>query len=308
VSIKLGRAVLACLATFAVGCSIDADFSGTGFLCSDIEPCPSGFVCQSGRCVSAGDPVDADLTMPDADLTMPDADLTLPDADLTLPDADLTLPDADLTLPDADLTLPDAMPTPDAIPPCNDWIGLLDDFADGTPTPQWIVVTDSQTTSAENGELVMTLSNNAGRFATYTSVASFNLSGSRLFVEVPQAVTNTAIQKIRFGGNGNNFIRIQKINNNLVFEGRDMMTTIGGDSITYNSTNHRWWQLRESAGTLFAEVSTNGISFTQFASMPTPSFIPSGVVRLEAGTPAAEAGPGEARFDNINGGGIIPCS
>jgi hypothetical protein len=157
------------------------------------------------------------------------------------------------------------------------------------------------------GTLVITLSTSADRYVTYTSAGTFNLTGSRVYVEVPQAVTNTAIQRIRFGGNGNNFIELGKANNNLVFEGRDMMVAIGGDSAAYNATNHRWWQLRESGGTLFAEVSTNGQSWNVFASISTPSFIPSGDVRLVAGTPIAEATPGQAHFDNVNGGGAAPC-
>jgi hypothetical protein len=126
VSFKCVIAV-ACLTIGALGCSIDADFGGTGFLCSDVEPCPSGFECAGGSCVSTGGPPDAAV------------DAVTTDASPNTPDADPDTPDADPDVPDANQP-PDAMPGPDGATACSDPIALVDDFANGTPAPQWTTV------------------------------------------------------------------------------------------------------------------------------------------------------------------------
>jgi biopolymer transport protein ExbB len=66
------------LAVSPAGC-INADYSGTEFMCNLEEPCPSGFNCIGGRCVrptadDGGPTIDADPNAPDADPNAPDAD------------------------------------------------------------------------------------------------------------------------------------------------------------------------------------------------------------------------------------------
>lgn len=47
------RALLLSLAFTVVGCLVDADLSGTGYLCDTAEDCAPGLLCEAGRCAQA---------------------------------------------------------------------------------------------------------------------------------------------------------------------------------------------------------------------------------------------------------------
>lgn len=44
-------------------------------------------------------------------------------------------------------------------------------------------------------------------------------------------------------------------------------------SATYSSTNHKWWRIRESGGTVYFDTSANGISWTNFTSIATATLV-----------------------------------
>jgi hypothetical protein len=69
----------------------------------------------------------------------------------------------------------------------------------------------------------------------------------------------------------------------------------------YDITQHLWWRLRESGGTLFYETSGDGVSFTTRASEPV-SF-PISAVRIHLGVSvydSAATAPGHVRFARLN--------
>ena len=77
-------------------------------------------------------------------------------------------------------------------------------------------------------------------------------------------------------------------------------------SVPYSATEHRWWQLRERAGTTYWEMSPDAVTWTigyqEASGANTTAFI-----SLAAGTNGtASATPGTAIFDNFNGGGLPP--
>lgn len=68
----------------------------------------------------------------------------------------------------------------------------------------------------------------------------------------------------------------------------------------YNPSTHRWWQLRAHAGTLAFEFSSDGITWSPFASTPTPTYFDDVYLELAAGTYQMETMTiGEARFDDL---------
>ncbi|MBS4040421.1 MAG: hypothetical protein KGZ81_07460, partial [Flavobacteriales bacterium] len=74
---------------------------------------------------------------------------------------------------------------------------------------------------------------------------------------------------------------------------------------TYNSTNHRWLQIRESGGTTYWETSANGTSWSTLHSATNPIHVGQLLVEISAGTYAAEATTTTVTFDNLN---VLPVT
>jgi hypothetical protein len=84
-------------------------------------------------------------------------------------------------------------------------------------------------------------------------------------------------------------------------------TGVSGGTATYDPTADALWQLRESSGTIFCEVSKDGNawttlgSFSEGAGGPAP---PAGVhVAITAAVETSTPSPGTFSFTNLNGGG-----
>lgn len=81
---------------------------------------------------------------------------------------------------------------------------------------------------------------------------------------------------------------------------------VGGDtpmsvSLSYNQAQHRWWKIRESAGTLSWETSPNGSSWTSHATRPTDFDCGTAYVTIAAGVwDTWTGGPIEAHFDHLD--------
>jgi hypothetical protein len=74
--------------------------------------------------------------------------------------------------------------------------------------------------------------------------------------------------------------------------------------LTYDSTDHRWWGLREDAGTLYFETSSDGTNWLERASVLTAATFPVDSVNVVLG--AGDDGnvdPGVFELDNLQGGG-----
>jgi hypothetical protein len=74
---------------------------------------------------------------------------------------------------------------------------------------------------------------------------------------------------------------------------------------TYDATKHRYWQLRESQGTIYCETSPDGSTWSAAGSFDVVQSLlapPTGVrLVITASTPGGMA-PGVFQFDNLNGG------
>jgi hypothetical protein len=72
----------------------------------------------------------------------------------------------------------------------------------------------------------------------------------------------------------------------------------------YDPVTHRWWAMREQGGTFYWETSPNGAAWQTLGSWPIGSMFPVDGVYLEYGAGTEDTGvtPGEAQFDNLNGG------
>jgi hypothetical protein len=83
------------------------------------------------------------------------------------------------------------------------------------------------------------------------------------------------------------------VNNNL---------TMSVGSVAYDSGQHAWWRLREAAGTLYWELSSDGLSYVVHAELAPPPFPLDAVyVALSAGRAGSSAVPsGSAHYDDLN--------
>ena len=183
---------------------------------------------------------------------------------------------------------------------------LADDFAGTTASPQWYSYANAGGSVAQSGgDLVVTLqASQPVGYSGYDSSWTYDLRNSRVFVEVPQttSVATHAQTDIQILGDNNEAFTILEEAGSLEaqkFVGA-AQTMLG--STTYSPSQHRWWQIREAAGTLYFETSPDGVTYTQFATAPTPSWAFAVDVTLEAGAYQTETNPGSARFGQINGG------
>jgi hypothetical protein len=73
-------------------------------------------------------------------------------------------------------------------------------------------------------------------------------------------------------------------------------------SVAYNSVNHRWWRIRETAGTMYWETSPNGTSWTTIRSKASV-ILDQLEIALIAGYYGTEPTPGSMQIASLN---IIP--
>jgi hypothetical protein len=70
------------------------------------------------------------------------------------------------------------------------------------------------------------------------------------------------------------------------------------NTAAYNPTQHRWWRIRENAGTLYWEVSADGVGYTTFGQSNNVTGLDSVALRVLAYGDAAA--PSAAKLDNVN--------
>jgi hypothetical protein len=212
----------------------------------------------------------------------------LSDAGLTdLVDADLADgANAAVTL---DATLVDAA-QPDATPidaaPVIPTIGCVateqsgpftSNYDAGQPATLQVFVTDPGVAVFQDGVLKLIPSPGpAGQYASAHTIAPDNFSRRRVSSEVPSMVNTgrsiDAYMSIYSATEGGTFLEISQFRNGIRAnswvnqEKTELVNTL------FNPVAHRWWQLRENAGTVAFETSANGIDWVPLTTTPTPAW------------------------------------
>jgi hypothetical protein len=186
-------------------------------------------------------------------------------------------------------------------PACGKTEDFIDNFDNGQPAAFWTV-----SGATQGGQLTVSLPNGPSS-GLYTSKSRTDLTGSRLYIDVISA-TNTsgnaeAFLRLRF--DSDNWIQIVQRHGSLFLEQNLGGAVTDPKMLTYDNVAHRWWRLRETGGTVFFDTSLDGSAstWTQQGSTPTPAFAASVFIEIGADAPANELSPGNAQFDNLNGGG-----
>lgn len=186
----------------------------------------------------------------------------------------------------------------------NIYISLVDNFNDNSvDTAKWGNSFDSLATYTETGGRArITLSTTSGNYASYRSTTTYSLIGSSAVVDVP-TMCNTgeanAQAYFRLGIDDNNYVQCTQFGGTLYFQKRVAGATTDVASVTYNSTTHKWWRIRESGGTTYWDTSTDGSSWTNRASNANPITLTALTVDLAGGTFGATTSPGFIEYDNF---------
>jgi hypothetical protein len=192
--------------------------------------------------------------------------------------------------------------------PAGQWCAMssiTDDFQSSTQSYQWARswVNSPETETQGGGLLVFTLAANAVKSGSYYSAASFDLTGSALLVQVPETA-NTATHAqtyINLDGPAQNQISMIEEDGSLFARITVDSTDQILGSFLYDSTEHAWWRIRESGGTLYWETAPDGKTWVvQQQLTPLPFAITALDVEIGSETYQATASPGASHFAACN--------
>lgn len=185
---------------------------------------------------------------------------------------------------------------------------LKDDFEDNsTNLTLWPNAYTSSATYAETGgQLVITLAGSTAgsNYCGYnTAPNTYDLTGNYCLVQAtgqPSQSTNAQmLMKVYVDANNTLYFTLQ--NGTLHFQ-----KNVAGAGITdvatvsFNSTAHKWWRLRENQGTIYWDTSPDGHNWNNQTSLVNPFATTALIVEISAGTFQSETTPGSATFDNFN--------
>lgn len=191
-------------------------------------------------------------------------------------------------------------------PPCHP-AGLEDGF-DGTVVDPdlWSLQGKQSIMSVTGGQLQVTPDDNImdGQWVGLVTKTTYNLTDCAVWIEAPSIVKNGAAGSTYWqlhSPNGSSAFKVA--DGNLETSVDDSGTKLGQASIPYVASEHRWWRIREAAGNLIMETSSNFTTWTTVLSTPTPSYISEISIGLGVISPTNQTSLGKTTFDHFN---IVP--
>jgi len=182
---------------------------------------------------------------------------------------------------------------------------LRDDFEDGVLATPWA---DSWTeTGCElaetGGEATILFDGTPDAWCGYETAPVYDACDGRIELEIasPLDVPDTDMSLVLSFPSEDVELSIECWDGMLRMFERVGANTPMTTAITYNPGPHRWWRIRESAGTLSWETSPNGSSWTAHATRPTDFDCGTAYVIFAAGVwDTWTGGATEAAIDNVN--------
>jgi hypothetical protein len=159
---------------------------------------------------------------------------------------------------------------------------------------------NSYPVTVNNGVVTITPPVSSIDSAALENLSAPDFTGHTWTARVTSVLGGTAGQTQLWMSRGlttSNFIVMYQANGTLTFSnGASVVSTA-----TYNGTTQLWWRLREASGTIYGEVSANGISW----SMPSgfsvaPGWSYTSGTHVGVGTYVASTYSGTASFDNLS--------
>jgi hypothetical protein len=175
---------------------------------------------------------------------------------------------------------------------------LVEDFNDNAPdNTRWWVFGDAREV---NRRLELWIpSSKADSYAGYTAKDAYDLTASRIWVELVRAPRTGQAQLRAYVSEGNE-LAIGLVNGLLRCEQQTGGAYLVFLTVPYDFQAHRWLQIREQHGTVFWEVSRDGWEWTTLFSNPAPFALTAIKPGLFSGTYQAAPAPGLVVFDNLN--------
>lgn len=132
----------------------------------------------------------------------------------------------------------------------------------GTITEDWTAFTTKWNTrvGASNANGVLNLNSSGANARAGDSVFAYDLTSSAMFTEVPLAPSNTWFYAYSGAFDGSSYAGF-RVNSGSIFFFETVVGTEDNISIAYTAGAHKWWRLREAAGTLYWETSSDGINW-----------------------------------------------
>ncbi|MGR3875814.1 hypothetical protein ACUXZZ_45595 (plasmid) [Streptomyces graminifolii] len=181
---------------------------------------------------------------------------------------------------------------------------LTDAFTAATiNTAVWNSVTGGAATLDTTNDLVsLAVPTTNGATNTFGTTRLFDATSSAVYAEICAAPngnggTRTAMQVTL---DANNAVSIRLENGVFLLRLRTAAANVDTTLATYSPHTHRWWRLRESVGTWYAEASPDGLNWTTYASK-TYTWSATGVsVQFQTGANVTEAAGNVATIGNVN--------
>jgi hypothetical protein len=127
--------------------------------------------------------------------------------------------------------------------------------------------------------------------------------GRMVAIEFPQMVNTAEPVTVFFGldnnGGGTPYVRFHQQAGVLSFDYHDGGSVVARDTVPFDPQQHRFWQVRENAGTTYWETSADGNDYVALFQIATPPVISNSIISLGAGTVSYVDQPGEAHADNL---------
>ena len=162
--------------------------------------------------------------------------------------------------------------------------------------------------SRTGGEAVVALPSNSATYSwgEFDSNRVYDLRGDSVSIEVTSAPNPTTSGAVWYGaGYKDNYVGIYEQQGVLQFEHVLAGSQTLLKTTAYDPVAHRHWRFREDGQTTYWETSSDGVSWTAMAQVPSATLFPMNLVWIwfGGGMNSGEASPGEIRFDRLNGGG-----
>ena len=195
--------------------------------------------------------------------------------------------------------------------PCGGMYLLAENFEQPVDTNwTWETYAGPGTTVTQgNGQLVLKLPTNAttSHYVELQSQRMFDLRDSEMSVEVlsvPNPATSAQTSFIAYY-DGNNNVRFQYEQGMLYCATKKNGINSVKASIAYDPVQLRYWRMREQAGTVYWETSPDKMNWAIRSQTPSATAPPvdSVLYLLDAYVSGVQTSAGEARYDNVNGGG-----
>lgn len=135
------------------------------------------------------------------------------------------------------------------------------------------------------------------------SNTNYNLTGNSCQIQLinagNQSLASFEVFAIQLNLDSNNRLKWIIGNNNIYDQRTIAGTTSNISTVAYNSTNHKYFRIRESGGTVYWDHSADGVTWTNHASIANPFAVTSMQIEIATGNFNAEATGTTASLDNV---------